>query len=81
VDEIGFLEEAIERVLELTGETEDNVRCVKYKKQPTLVDAIVGSDARPSMRGGVDLGALIDLTTPRAYYLWSWLPAVMSNSR
>ena len=25
--------------------------------------------------------ALIDLATPRAYYLWSWLPAVLSNSK
>jgi protease IV len=81
IDKIGFLEEAIERVLTLAGETEDNVRCVKYEKQPTLVDAIVGTNARHSMRGGVDLAALIELAAPRAYYLWSWLPASISNSR
>jgi hypothetical protein len=57
------------------------VRCVKYEKQPTLVDAIVGSDARRSLRGGVDLTTLFDLTAPRAYYLWSWLPAEVSSSR
>jgi protease-4 len=81
IDKIGFLEEAIERVLALAGASEDDVRCVKYEKQPTLVDAIVGSDARHSLRGGIELGRLIDLATPRAYYLWSWLPAAMSNSQ
>ena len=28
-------------------------------------------------RGSVDLSALLDLATPRAYYLWSWLPTVL----
>jgi hypothetical protein len=27
-----------------------------------------------------DLSAVLDLATPRAYYLWSWLPATLSNS-
>ncbi len=81
VDKIGFLEEAVERVLELTGETEESVRCVKYKAQPTLVDALVGANASSARRGGLDLASLIDLTAPRAYYLWSWLPAAVSNSR
>jgi protease-4 len=81
IDKIGFLEEAIERVLTLTGESADDVRCVKYEKQPTLVDAIVGANAGHSLRGGVDLATLLDLAAPRAYYLWSWLPASVSNSR
>jgi protease-4 len=81
IDKIGFVEEAIERVLVLAGESEDNVRCVKYEKQPTLVDAIVGTSARRSMRGGIDLATLIDLAAPRAYYLWSWFPAAVSSSK
>jgi protease-4 len=80
VDKIGFLEEAIERVLELAGETEDNVRCVKYEKQPTLIDSIIGTNARRSMGGGIDLATLFDLAAPRAYYLWSWFPAAIANS-
>jgi protease IV len=81
VDQIGFLEKAIERVLELTGESEDNVRCVKYERQPTLIDSLVGTSARATPRGNIDIAGLIDLTAPRAYYLWSWLPAALSNSR
>ena len=81
VDQIGFLEAAIERVVELAGQDADDVRCIKYEKRPTLVDAIVGSSARSSMGRGVDLATLLDLAAPRAYYLWSWLPAAMSNSR
>jgi len=81
VDQIGFLEKAIDRAVELAGQDANNVRCVKYEKQPRLVDAIVGSNARLPLRGSVDLPTLIDLAAPRAYYLWSWLPAAMSNSR
>jgi protease-4 len=81
IDKIGFLEEAIERVLVLAGKSEDDVRCVEYEKEPTLVDALVGSEGRYSLGGGIDLATLIDLAAPRAYYLWSWLPAAVSNSR
>jgi protease-4 len=80
VDKIGYLEEAVARVLELTGEAEENVQCVEYEEQPTLVDAIVGARAGSSLRGGIDLATLIDLASPRAYYLWSWLPAAISTS-
>ena len=81
VDKIGFIEAAIARVTELAGETPDSVRCVKYEKQPTLFGALMGanSDIAPP-RGSVDVSALIDLATPRAYYLWSWLPASLSNT-
>ncbi|MEX2307643.1 MAG: signal peptide peptidase SppA [Pirellulales bacterium] len=81
VDQIGFLERAINRTLELSGQDADNVRCVKYEEQPTLMDAVVGTNARTPMRSSIDLPTLIDLASPRAYYLWSWLPAAISNSR
>ncbi len=81
VDKIGFVEDAISRATKLVGESADTVRCVKYEQPPTLMDALVGSEARSAARGGVDLARFIDLAVPRAYYLWSWLPAAMSNSR
>ena len=28
-----------------------------------------------------DLAGVLDLTAPRAYYLCTWLPAILSNSR
>lgn len=81
VDQIGFVEEAITRVTELAGQSADDVRCVKYEEEPTLIGSLVGAEVRARARGSVDVSALIDLTAPRAYYLWSWLPAAMSNSR
>lgn len=81
VDQIGFVEEAIARVTELAGQSAGDVRCVKYEEEPTLIGSLVGAEARARARCSVDVSALIDLTAPRAYYLWSWVPAAMSNSR
>jgi protease-4 len=81
VDKIGFVEEAIARVAELASKNTDDLRCVKYEQTPSLIETLAGADSplQPSSR--VDLGSLINLTTPRAYYLWSWLPAALSNTR
>jgi protease-4 len=81
VDKIGFVEAAIARVTELAGESVENVRCVKYEEPPTLMGALVGSSASSASRGVVDLRGFIDLTTPKGYYLWSWLPVALSNSK
>jgi protease-4 len=81
VDKIGFIEDAIARAVELSGQSADNVRCVKYERSPTLVGELLGAEATARARGDVDLARLIDLTAPRAYYLWTWLPTLMSNSR
>ena len=82
VDKIGFIEAAIARATELAGESPDSVRCVKYERRPTLVGELLGADSRvPPARGSVDVSALIDLASPRAYYLWSWLPSVLSSPK
>ncbi len=81
VDRIGFIDEAIARATELAGENGESVRCVKYEKRPTLFGSVLGAETHVPARGMSDLSALLDLATPRAYYLCSWLPAVLSNSR
>jgi protease-4 len=81
VDQIGFIDAAIARVIELAGENADSVRCVKYEKRPTLLGSIFGAETQVPARGMADLSAVLDLATPRAYYLWSWVPAALSNSR
>jgi protease-4 len=81
VDKIGFIESAIARATELAGENADNVRCVKYEKKPSLVGELLGAESHMPAGGLADLAALVDLATPRPYYLWSWLPAAMTNSR
>jgi protease-4 len=80
VDKIGFVEDAVARAAEMAGKTTDEVRCVKYEEPPTLIGSLVGTGASVPGGRGIDLGAFIDLTAPRAYYLWSWLPTIMTNS-
>jgi protease-4 len=79
IDRIGFVDEAIERAAELSGESTDNLRCVKYEKPPSLLDELTG--VQSSARGGIDAQAWLDLTAPRAYYLWTWLPTLLTNTR
>lgn len=81
VDKIGFIDAAIARATELAGENADSVRCVKYEKRPTFFSSVLGSETQLPARGMADLSAVLDLATPRAYYLWSWLPTALSNSR
>jgi protease-4 len=81
VDKIGFIDAAIARATELAGENADSVRCVKYEKRPTFFGSILGGETQVPTRGMADLSAMLDLATPRAYYLWSWLPTALSNSK
>jgi protease IV len=82
VDKLGFIEAAIARATELAGENKDNVRCVKYERPPSLASALLGADSQSAaVRTGIDVSTLIDVTTPRAYYLWSWLPTTLTNSK
>src|SRR3954467_7349128 len=72
VDRIGFVDAAIARATELAGENADSVRCVKYEKRPTIFGSILGSQTQVPARSMAELSAMLDLATPRAYYLWSW---------
>jgi protease IV len=80
VDKIGFVESAVARATELAGENAETVRCVKYEKRPTLFGSLLGAESRAEPNGTAELAAMLDLATPRAYYLWSWLPAALTNS-
>ncbi len=82
VDELGFLEKAIERAAELANLTVDEVRCVKYSKHVAPIDAILGATAptRSPQANGLDLRGLIELSTPRAYYLCTLLPTLLNAS-
>jgi hypothetical protein len=42
---------------------------------------MLGADSRTApARANADVAALIELASPRAYYLWSWLPTIFSTS-
>jgi len=81
VDQIGFVEDAIARAAELAGENAETVRCVKYEKRPSLFGSVLGAESQVGTSSNAQLSALLDLATPRAYFLWSWVPAAFSNSR
>jgi protease IV len=76
VDRIGFLEDAIDRAVELAGLSADKARVVKYSKPKGLLDEVLGGS---SPTGRVDLAALAELTAPRGWYLCSWLPALVRS--
>ncbi len=78
VDEIGFLEDAIDQAIALNGLTKSEVQVVKYKRPAALFDLgnIGSAQAKQS-----ELGLLFELSTPKAYYLSSTLPAIFSTHR
>lgn len=78
IDKIGFVEDAIDQAIKLAGLNKDNVQVVKYKAEPRLSDIIFGeTSAQPAF----DLGALLDSTAPRAYYLCTWLPVIAGTAK
>jgi len=80
IDKLGFVEDAIKRAAELSGHGTDELRCVKYAVPATLMGELFGSQATAARPAVLDLATWLDLTAPRAYYLWTWLPAILSNT-
>ena len=76
IDKVGFIEDAVDRAIQLTRLDKENVRVVRYRKEPRLSDLLFGqSRVRPSF----DPAALLEVATPRAYYLCTWLPALVGT--
>jgi protease IV len=80
VDKIGFLQAAIERAAELAGREPDTLRCVHYEEPPSSLKMLLGAKSGVLPSGKIDLASVLDLTAPRAYYICTWLPAILSNS-
>ncbi|HET9396775.1 MAG TPA: S49 family peptidase, partial [Nitrospiraceae bacterium] len=81
VDQIGFIEAAIARAAELAHVSVNDVRCVKYSRPPSIFGGALGASSPLGSARGVDLTALFELATPRAYYLWTSLPAAIASGR
>lgn len=77
VDREGFIEDAIDRAIELAHLDKADTRVVRYRGRPELVDLLLNFRA-PATPPGLQL--LFDLTTPRAYYLCTWLPPLVQPS-
>ncbi len=82
VDKIGFIEDAIERALELARQQDqsldpDNVRAVWFEEPRSLLDF------NPLIQANNPLGsiqALLELSVPRRYYLTTTLPALITGA-
>lgn len=77
IDRIGFLEDAVDRAIELAQLDPEDVRVVKYQPEAGLLDLLLGIDVR---QPGIGLSDLLELSAPRAYYLSTRLPLLISNS-
>ena len=77
IDKIGFIEDAIQRAMELSGTNENNVRIVRFTRSSVSLSDFVGF-ARADQNQW-SLASLFELSTPRAYYLASTLPPMIRN--
>jgi protease-4 len=78
VDQIGFIEDAIDKAISLAGLLKSDVNVVRYKSRPSLSDVLFGG---AQTRQSLDLAAMLESTTPRAYFLCTWLPAVAGSAK
>ncbi|MCE9607341.1 MAG: signal peptide peptidase SppA [Planctomycetia bacterium] len=69
VDKQGFVEDAIARAMELASLDAATTKAVKYHRPKSLADTLVGASAAAQKS---EVQALLDLATPKAYYLFSW---------
>jgi protease-4 len=71
IDKIGFVEDAVDRAIQLAKLDKEDVKVVKYKEEPKLSDMLFGqSRVQPAF----DLAALFEDPAPRGYFLCTWLP-------
>lgn len=85
VDKEGFLEDAVDRALELAKLDKSKTRVIKYKRPITFFDGLTTAEAARHSLGhpaaGIGVADLLELSTPRAYYLATSLPALISSRR
>ena len=79
VDKIGFVEDAIDRALELAKLDKKETRIIRYKRPAALIDFYGVAEARQS--AGFQLPQLLELSAPRGWYLATSLPAIISSRR
>lgn len=80
IDKIGFVEEAIDRAIELGGLDAKQTRVVRFRRSATLLDSL-GVPVAQSQSASLDLPKLLDLSAPRCWYLAASLPAIATSRR
>ncbi len=78
VDEIGFLEAAIERAMEMAGLDEETARVVEYHRPSGLLD-LPWTARSTGLPRELDLATWFELNSPQAYYLASTLPMLATG--
>ena len=78
IDKVGWIEDAVDRAIELAQLPAEDVRVVEYKREFSLMDLFMGGQSHAP---GLDLSALLEMATPRSYYLWSWMPPELSSAK
>lgn len=82
VDKIGFLEDAIDRALELAKLDKKKTRVVKFERPVSLFDVGAMAMSQASQPAGRnELHLMMELSTPRAYYLLTSLPILAGSYR
>ncbi|HIA18362.1 MAG TPA: signal peptide peptidase SppA, partial [Planctomycetaceae bacterium] len=75
IDKIGFLDEALDRAAALANLQPQNVRIVQYKKPTSLLNL---TGLAQQQATGNRLQTLLELAAPRAYYLTTSLPVLIT---
>lgn len=75
IDREGFLEDAIDRAIELAGLDPKKTKAVRYKETPSLLSLFAASQVQPPRS---ELAPFLEMMKPQAWYLCSWLPAALS---
>lgn len=78
VDRIGFVEDAIDRARELAHLEKGKFKVVRYKRPADLFGFSALASAKAQVASPLEM--LLETTTPRAYYLFSTLPAAARSS-
>ena len=81
IDRIGFMEDAVDRALELASLSKDKTKVVKFKRPVSLYDGFGLSQGGQSRAVGFDLGKMLDFSAPRAWFISTSLPAIVSSRR
>ena len=70
VDRQGFLEDAIDRAIELAALDQERTKVVEFRQPLGLFGTLL--ESRAAARPTVDLATLVQWSTPRAWYLFTW---------
>lgn len=79
IDEVGFLEDAVDQAINLARLSSDEVRVIDYKPEFSVIDLMLGQ--AKAGKAGLDVESLAELASPKAYYLCTWFAPRMSSEK